>query len=561
MKKNIVYISAFLILLGLFSCGKDLLEESPRDFLSTENAFTSTEDIDASVYNLYRRVRREFYDRDENRPFDYLYGTDLVFDGEPQQSSNRHSPMKTAYDPTGAIATDHWGQFYKIISEANTIIDRLALSEITSEEQETYKSKALFFRGLSYRSLAYLYGGVPVSLNEISTPKTDFTRASRSEVIAQAISDLEVAADHLPGIADVLDGEINNLAAYHLLAELYIANGEFQKAIDAATIVIDDPSTALMQNRFGSRQSETDKDVYWDLFRNGNQNRSSGNTEGIWVIQFQTDVPGGSLVSSGLSGYVLERHHGPFFRDLKINGENPFAWPVGDLTGGRGIGWMISTTYFSNTIWESDFDNDIRNANHNFAREFVANNPGSSFFGQTISTEDPELADRVPSRNFYAFQTKCTTPFNHPGNIYDTNSPIPFMLKSSAGSTYTDQYMFRLAETYLLRAEAYLGLGNTGKAADDINIVRQRANASLVNAGDVDIDYILDERMRELGVEEKRRLTLMRLGKLYDRVKAHNPFYTNQADGLEEHYNLWPIPFSEIEANIGADIEQNPGYN
>ena len=81
----------------------------------------------------------------------------------------------------------------------------------------------------------------------------------------------------------------------------------------------------------------------------------------------------------------------------------------------------------------------------------------------------------------------------------------------------------------------------------------------------INMDYILDERMRELGIEEKRRLTLMRTGLLYDRVMKCNPYYANPETngdgvGMQKHYNLWPIPQSAIEANIGAKLEQNPGY-
>ena len=73
----------------------------------------------------------------------------------------------------------------------------------------------------------------------------------------------------------------------------------------------------------------------------------------------------------------------------------------------------------------------------------------------------------------------------------------------------------------------------------------------------VNIDFILDERMREFGVEEKRMLTLMRLGKWYDRIVKCNPFYAPSAN---TKYNLWPIPQSEIERNRGAVLTQNPGY-
>ncbi len=75
---------------------------------------------------------------------------------------------------------------------------------------------------------------------------------------------------------------------------------------------------------------------------------------------------------------------------------------------------------------------------------------------------------------------------------------------------------------------------------------------------DIDIDYILDERLRELGIEEKRRFTLVRLGKLYERVVAHNPY---NAGDIQPHHELYPIPHSEIEANTDVILEQNPGYN
>ena len=117
--------------------------------------------------------------------------------------------------------------------------------------------------------------------------------------------------------------------------------------------------------------------------------------------------------------------------------------------------------------------------------------------------------------------------------------------------------MFRLAETHLLRAEAYLALNDKDKAAADINVIRNRAHAKPVLTSQVTLDYILDERMRELGVEERRRITLMRMGKLYDRVMKCNPYYAKE---MKKHYELWPIPYKEIEANRGAVLEQNPGY-
>ncbi|MDG3581189.1 RagB/SusD family nutrient uptake outer membrane protein [Galbibacter pacificus] len=551
MRKIILIVST--ILLATTSCNDDFLEEKPLDFLSNVNAYDTYEGLNATVNNLYWFSRRIFFDRDEHRPFDFIYGTDLVYDG--QSSTDRHTNMIAAYDPNSGIPATHWDNLYTMVVESNIVISRAPVADITEEQQIEILAQARFFRAFAYRALVYIWGGVPLVTEEITEPRTDFVRASKEEVLNQIIEDLNYAANNLPGITEAKDGKLNNLAAQHLLSEVYLAANRPQDAVNAASVVINDPATALMQNRFGSRANETPGDVYWDLFRMNNQNRGSGNTEALWVIQFETDVLGGSTVSGGRGGsYMLERHHAPFIRNVKVNGESPFLWPKSDYTGGRGIGWAVPTYHFTNEIWESDFDNDIRNANHNFVREFTADNPNSSYYGQVFSTENPpEGVDTT--RDFYAYQSKVTTPMNHPDGLYDDKELGT--LKSSAGATYTDQYMFRMAETYLLRAEAYMDLGNNAKAAADINKVRERAHANPVAAGDVDIDYILDERMRELGVEEKRRLTLMRLGLLYDRVKRFNPYY---ADEILPKYNLWPIPAAEIERNIDAELEQNPGY-
>lgn len=550
------HIFSLLALGILFSCSKDFLDETPVDFIAAENAFQTYDDFSLSINGLHSKVRAEFYSKDGNFPFDYTYGTDLVFDGQPD--ARRWTPYTSVMQPSGGfrVPETHWTDLYKIVAESNMAISRLNSVELTAVQETKIEAQARFFRALAYRTLAYLYGGVPISLEEIKQPKYDFVRATKKEVLEQCILDLTFAANNLPGITQAKNGEINALAASHLLAEVYIANGEPKKAILAASRVIDDPNTDLMTKRFGSRATEAGRDVYWDLYRKNNQNRSSGNTESLWIIQYETDVPGGALVSSTKDGgFYLERHHGPNIGSLRIGSVTPFLYPVSDYTGGRGIGWAISTKHFSNTIWASDFTNDMRNANHNFVREFKGNNPKVPlYYGKIISTENPPAGVTVPSRALYAYQTKGTTPGEHPANLYI--DAAAGLLNANAGATYADQYMFRLAETYLLRAEAYMNDGQLDLAAADINVVRKRANATPVLAANVNIDYILDERMRELGVEEKRRLTLMRLGLLYNRVTRFNPYYKE----IQEFHNLWPIPFNEIERNTGAVLEQNPGY-
>ncbi|MCD8167658.1 MAG: RagB/SusD family nutrient uptake outer membrane protein, partial [Bacteroides sp.] len=363
-------VSCLLLCLCLVAYNKsEFLREIPKDFMSSENSYLTEVDFNIAINDLYTFVRWEFYGFDENRPMDYVFGTDLVYDGEPG-TIQRHGNMTAAYHPTSTIPRVHWDNLYKMIAGANAIHDRVDSRPFSEESKAVFKAKAAFFRGFCYRTLVYLYGGVPIITEEITHPKTDFVRATREQTLQQAITDIKFAAENLKDITQVKDGEISSSAAYHLLAELYLAAGQYKEAAEAASEVIDHPALKLMQNRFGTRAQVTPGDVYWDLFQINNQNRASGNTEGIWVIQYETNLPGGgsSTADAKTSGnYCAERNFAPFVRDVRIrqNGDfTPFRWPVSDYTGGRGIGWGISTRHYSNTIWESDFDNDIRNANH-----------------------------------------------------------------------------------------------------------------------------------------------------------------------------------------------------
>ncbi len=570
--KKIKSFFLFLLLTGTFSCKKTFLDETPLDVLSGANAFKTTNDFQASVNNLYRLVRQELYTLNDNAPMEYQYRTDIAFYVPAASPAN----LSGEISPTSSIMSNHWTALYKIVAEANTIISRIPSSDISDADKKLFEARGRFFRAFAYRCLSYIWGGVPLELNEVTTPKVDYVRATRKEVFTQVIDDLVFAAANLPEVTSSVwkDGEISKQAANHLLAEVYIADGQFQNAVTAASAVITSSGMALMTSRFGSRKTEVPGDVYWDLFRKNNQNRknSSGNTEAIWVIQIETDIPGGAAVSttsfaSG-DGFSMERVHAPLVRDVTVNSVSCFKWPASDYScGGRGVGFWAPSKYFQDSVYAGDPVNDIRNANHNFVRRFKVTNPSSPLYNTeldyynlpagTKGTSGATLTSGVPSRALYPYQTKCTEPGGHPANLYVTPATYPNQLKNGAGFTYQDQYMFRLAETYLLRAEAYVGLGQMGNAATDINVVRARANAAPVASGNVNIDYILDERIRELGTEEKRLVTLMRLNKWYDRIIKCNPFYASSAN---TKYNLWPIPQSEIERNRGAVLEQNPGY-
>jgi starch-binding outer membrane protein, SusD/RagB family len=115
----------------------------------------------------------------------------------------------------------------------------------------------------------------------------------------------------------------------------------------------------------------------------------------------------------------------------------------------------------------------------------------------------------------------------------------------------------RLAETYLLLAEAQFNQGKLEDAARTLNVVRARANASPITGPQVTLDFILDEYSRELMAEGQRRYTLLRTGKWLERTRKYNPI---AGPNVAEHNVLFPIPQAVIDANTGGPIPQNPGY-
>ena len=555
MKSFHKYLFLLLLLAGVHTaCNEStFLEEVPLDFYSPSNSFVTFANFDGAVVDLYAQIR--FYRYGTTNSMAHHYGTDLMFDARKSTTNDRFGDYNVTLNPTSGMPLWHWSRLYKIVTSANTIIDRIGDGELTADQANLIEAEARFFRAYAYRYLVHLFGDVPLLLNEVRSPQTDFTRTSREEVLAQIITDASYAAANLPGISEVNDGRLSNLVAQHLLAETYIAQQNWDAAIAAASVVINDPNTALMTSRFGSRANEPG-DVYYDLFRQGNQNRSSGNREAIWVAQMEPDVPGGMLTTTGFGPNAWERNHAPAVFTLQDpDGRVAVLGSRSNLNcGGRGVSFMQPTAFFQNTLWTSDFDTDLRNSPFNYVRDFIYDNPASAWFDSSaVKYPGPNLL--AQSWRWYPWLSKVTTPGRHPETLY-ANSELG-LLNASAGSTFADQYLLRLAETYLLRAEAHLGKGSLQAAADDINEVRNRVNATPVSAGQVSIDYLLDERARELSLEEDRRITLARTGKLVERVRLYN---AHNGDEIQDFHTLWPIPAAEIEANITGNLMQNTGY-
>jgi starch-binding outer membrane protein, SusD/RagB family len=569
MKRNNILKICLLAGSMLLNTGcneEEFLKEVPLDFYSPENSFINAGNFDAALTDLYSRVRAiQSVDGGANI-YSEVLGTDLAFNA--RLATDRMGSYVVGLTPQSNIPSQHWLRWYKIIGNANTIIARTAGANLTDAQKKAYAAEAKLFRAWAYHKLVNLFGGVPLIVDEVSSPRTDFVRASKDDILKQIILDANDAATNLPAIDAVKDGRVSKPVANHLLAEVYIEVKDYDKAIAAATEVIEKSNLKLMTERFGSLRTQP-WDVFYDLFRVGNQNRKSGNTESIWVIQYENDVIGGGLTSSGGPNNNLERVAVPAVWSLAAPDKVTISM-LDNLSastlnsGGRGVSFVQPTNYWTYEIWGLDAtkDNrkitstDIRTSPFNIVRDFIYTNPNSGVFGKSII--DFPATNWIPVAQkwrWYPYPSKVTTPGQHPAGLFIDQGKST--LKNVAGQTYRDMYMIRLPETILLRAEAQLLKGNTTAAAADINLVRNRAKAIPVTAGEVTLDYILDERARELMYEEDRRITLVRMGKLIERVKKFNAL---SGPTIQPFHALFPIPFTEIQANKDGKIEQNPGY-
>ena len=190
-------------------------------------------------------------------------------------------------------------------------------------------------------------------------------------------------------------------------------------------------------------------------------------------------------------------------------------------------------------LYTSSGSTDLRNSKYNLHRKFYYNDPAqTALFGKRVTG--------LKGTDTIYFITPYTTKWNQ----YNPADAFGY-------ATVKDLPMMRLGETYLLLAEAQFKQGNTSGAATALNVLRTRAKAAAVSASDITLNFILDERVRELIGEEQRRLTLMRTGTLVDRAtRLNGPSIT----GLTSKNLLLPVPQSEIDRNTNGVLSQNTGY-
>ncbi|MBB2145715.1 RagB/SusD family nutrient uptake outer membrane protein [Pedobacter sp. LMG 31464] len=564
----------------------------------------------AALAGLGLNVRQEFFGDMAPIVTESIF-SDVAVDGTTDKSTQAQD-MNTRVTPDAELNNPdfnrigfYWIEGFKGIRYANTIINNIDKVTFKNDaEKNSILGSALFYRAYYYYRLVHQFGDVPLILKDLTEPRLDYFSTKRDVILKKMKSDLLFAETWV--LDNVDRGEVTKGAVSHLLTKVNLALGDFDDAITSANNVINGGKYSLMRTRFGSTAGDATKNVVWDLHRMDNK-AIAANKETLFLAIDRETLAGATAFGSQVMRNCVPAWH---FANLRTpSGLNPaivdgvtVEIPL-TLMYGRGIGRYRGTPYSTKYIWTDN--TDYRHAPGMWINmtDLVYNNPAlkNSSNPTEKALYGKPLVDATPANINNMFLNKGLDTIRHffgwphyKTFINTTNALAVDKYWSPPRGTNTDWYIFRLAETYLLRAEAYYWKGNLLLAMADINQVRSRANATLLTDPNlVTIGTILDERARELYYEEPRKTELTRIAYIfattgkpayngktynlasfsdnnffYDRIIEKNDFYKNQVPTvsgvnfkISPYHVLWPVPGSAQRFNTNGRINQNKGYS
>ncbi len=540
MKKNIINkkILGVLLAAGMFVSGcESYLEEENNTSLTIETAQSDPETFDQLVAYVYE-ISREYtthYTSDMYYSLEDL-GTDIVTRGAAVSGTSDINDYVNFNSDNWNVSV-YWSNQYAIIAAANVVMSNAdQIQGLDEDTKETGIGEAKFFRAMSYFNLVENFGGVPLVLSHVTTATTDYARDTEEAVYTQIVADLQDALSSVPESTDDY-GRVTKDAVRHLLSKVLLTRAyksfavstDFTQAASYAETVIS--NHALVSS-------------FADLVDIDNQR----NSEVFFAYLFGS--------SSTSRGWGNSKHMMYKFRF--------FDYP-GLTRSVKGLGPMPTPFYYSL------FEDDDERADATFSRTLLATEDSEDgtiltgdiaiYFPKVAWTEEEKAAVPYAVINPDEYLTSDgVTTVHYPMFRKFDDPDVTFTQPDQESQGERDMTVMRSGEAYLIAAEAYLGSSNATKAAQKLTELRSRAGlTTAVAEGDVTIDFILDERARELTGEVNRWMDLKRTGKLIERTLAHNP-HAALNNALTTKHLLRPIPQTEIDNSHGS-IVQNPDYN
>lgn len=526
----------------LSSC-EDEIDVDNRSFSTAEDFYLTSDGFESLVTANYSELRNIYgFSADM-----FCSGTDLYAEGSGRANEPLGLSQYTELNPSSQSVGQIYNAAYRAIRQANTAVHYSELTE-QSSDIATRVGEIKYLRANAYFLLVQSYGGVPIIAELIDSPVTELSRNTAEEVYNLILEDLNDALGKV-GTGEY-NGRVTRRAVEHLLAKVHLARGyesfgsatDFSTAAAFADAAIAGQGLNLSSQELWEFGNELNEEVLFSVRYSSSSVSSNPTGLGNSQARFFGPYMGGNEVAGDAPNrsYTLlatdfalrlftpedERFEASFMVQAY---ERYFDYhEVDDLSG-------LAVRDFYEPYWFTAADSTAYVNSAILTADFVYH-PYESIYAQIVSGD----WETIPLKKF----DDPTAPYG--------------------GSTSTkDIILSRLGDTYLLAAEAHLMAGDAATGLQRLNVVRARAGVADATLAEFDIDYILDERGRELFGEYHRWFDLKRTGKLVERASLHHPLINeanfNGAGG--ELKILRPIPQSALDLNGNKDFAQNPAYN
>lgn len=571
------YMMTVALVAALTSCRK-LEEFNPSG--STADAVYTTPAGMLTLVNACYADQRNYYGK-EDAILMSEGGTDLWFNANRANYANQLTRYDGFTSSSSGTSRNTYTTLYRGLNLCNTGIGRIGnITYPSITERNQREGEMRFMRAFYLWHIVEFYGGVYLKLTETAGPEFTAQRSAPLEFYKQVIADLEIAAEYLPNSWGLEYSRATKKAALGLMARAALSAGYettgaeseafFTKARNTAQAIID------RKDEFQIKLW----DNYADLWEPTN-NKKVGRDPNGEALYFITNSA--TNLASNYDGNANRMHL--WFLTQYSNKFSALTqtFPYGNDGQRRLMPTRTLLNYYDemkDSRYAGTFQ-EVWIANNNYtwsASDAERYKKDPSIIGtQLVAGVDTAMVITKNSRNDeanrkYLLFDRDTT-YQASGVIKGSDVFVPLVKFRFPGRTavnsqpgFNDIFLMRFAEMYLIAAEASINLNQLGAAADYVNVIRTRAALPgkvadmQVNAGQMTLDFILEERAREFAGEHLRWFDVKRIkreGSFANFIKSRNPDISAVAD----YHRLRPVPQEELNALLNKDeFGQNFGY-
>jgi len=596
-KKYIIPVMfAALTAMSVSSCKKNFLDEVNYSSQTSDQYFATKAGFESLVIGCYSNLRT-IYNSKEYQNVTEL-GTDLVTQNYPGAISPLNQYTVTLTSNEGNFYT-YWNNLYAALKNVNAAIER-APNVVTNDanpdgidpavrDKRVGEAKAL--RALYLFEIVRNWGKGPLMLEEPKAPETEAQISQGADFYTQILKDLDAAIAVLPKKPAGADyGRMSASAAKHLRALVYLTRAyqsyadanDFTNAYNDAVDVINNSGYTLLNDfmQVHRQANETNDEILFSVGYSNTANNNTNNWPGWYLFPYRegwaglskSSIYGNDNVFGMPTKFAYLMYNWQNDRRAEVTYMSPVnAVPASSIDGtNRGKNWFQCTSPVAGKFALGDSvvyfpvptDYNYKQwsqSDKNSAKYVVYNYPSGDV---TDWSNDEYYKNAYQSTNSTTRAWLPVWKFKDASIVYNENG---------AASGTRNIYLFRLAETYLIAAEAAVGKKDNANAILYLNKIRTRAEkvpGSLQKTGTVTVDDILDERALELFGEVPRWNDLQRTGKLAERVLKYNWDVTHITGGVQtqlavgnKKFNWRPLPLAWINALTNQqDVTQNEGW-